>query len=114
MILEQLTVRYFCLYRGEQTFDLTQATANPQPRYSKEEHAHRGTALYEQQVRPRVEAGNNGKVVALEVDTGDFEVADDSLTASQRLLARRPDAQIWCVRIGHPAVHRFGPAARAK
>jgi DNA sulfur modification protein DndD len=27
MILEQLTVRNFCLYRGEQTFDLTPATA---------------------------------------------------------------------------------------
>jgi hypothetical protein len=84
----------------------------PQPRYGKEEHARRGTALYEQQVRPQVEAGNHGKVVALDVDTGTFEVADDTLTASQRLLARHPDAQIWCVRIGYPAVHRFGPRAR--
>ena len=84
----------------------------PQPRYSIEEHARRGTALYEQQVRPQVEAGNSGKVVALDVDSGAFEVADDSLTASQRLLARHPDAQIWCVRIGHPAVHRFGPRVR--
>lgn len=85
----------------------------PQPRYSKEEHARRGTALYEQSMRPQVEAGNHGRVVALDVDTGRFEVADDSLTASQRLLARYPDAQIWCVRIGYPAVHRFGPRERA-
>lgn len=84
-----------------------------QPRYTKEEHARRGTALYEQQVRPQVEAGNRGKVVAIDVDTGAFEVADDTLTAAQRLLARHPDAQIWCVRIGHPAVHRFGPRVRA-
>ena len=84
-----------------------------QPRYSKEEHALRGTSLYEQQVRPQVEAGNHGRIVALDVDTGAFEVAEDSLTASQRLLARCPDAQIWCVRIGHPAVHRFGPRVRA-
>jgi hypothetical protein len=85
----------------------------PQPRYTKEEHARRGTALYEQQVRPQVEAGNDGKVVALDVDTGAFEVAEDTLTASQRLLARYPDAQIWCVRIGRPSVHRFGPRVRA-
>jgi hypothetical protein len=84
----------------------------PQPRYSKEEHARRGTALYQQQVRPQVEAGNHGKVVALDVDTGDFEVAENTLTASQRLLARHPDAQIWCVRIGYPAVHRVGPRVR--
>ena len=85
----------------------------PQPRYSKEEHASRGTALYEQKVRPQVEVGNHGKVVALDVDSESFEVADDTLTASQRLLARYPDAQIWCVRIGHSAVHRFGPRLRA-
>ena len=84
-----------------------------QPRYTKEEHARRGTAVYEQQVRPQVEAGNHGKIVALDVDTGAFEVADDTLTASQRLLARLPDAQIWCVRIGYPAVYRFGTRARA-
>ncbi len=84
---------------------------NPQPRYSKEEHARRGTARYEQ-VRPQVEAGNHGTIVALDVDTGAFEVAENTLTASQRLLARHPDAQIWCVRIGYPAVHRFGPRVR--
>lgn len=86
--------------------------ANPQPRYSKEEHARRGTVQYEQHVRSQVEAGNHGMIVALDVDSGTFEVADDTLTASQRLLARHPDAQIWCVRIGYPAVHRFGPRVR--
>ena len=85
----------------------------PQPRYSKEEHARHGTALYEQHVRPQVEAGYQGKVVALDVDTGAYEVGEDTLTACQRLLARYPDAQIWCVRIGYPAVHRFGPRVRA-
>ena len=83
-----------------------------QPRYDKGEHARRGTILYEQQVRPRVEAGNRGRIAALDVDTGAFEVADDTLTASRQLLARHPDAQIWCVRIGHPAVHRFGRRVR--
>jgi hypothetical protein len=87
--------------------------ARAQPRYSKEEHARRGTDLYERDVRPHVEAGNRGKVVALDVDTGAFEVAEDTLTASQRLSARHPDAQIWCVRIGYTAVHRLGPRARA-
>ncbi len=79
-----------------------------QPRYSKEEHARRGAELYEQ-IRPQVEAGNQGKIVALDIDSGAFEVAEDTVTASERLLARYPNAQIWCVRIGHRAVHRFGP-----
>lgn len=80
-----------------------------QPRYSKEEHARRGDDIYERSVRRQVEAGNQGKIVAIDIDTGAFEVADDVLTASDRLLARHPNAQTWFVRIGHRAVHRFGP-----
>jgi hypothetical protein len=79
-----------------------------QPKYSKEEHARLGTELYEQRVRPLVEAGNRGKVVALDVDTGEFELGENTLTVTTRLLDRLPDAQIWMVRIGYPAVHRFG------
>ena len=80
-----------------------------QPRYSKEEHARLGEEIYERQVRAQVEAGNDGKIVAIDVDSGEYEVAEDGLTAANRLLARLPDAQIWCIRIGHRAVHRFGP-----
>jgi hypothetical protein len=79
-----------------------------QPRYSKEEFARRGNKIYESQVRPQVEAGNHGKIVAIDIETGTFEVADELLVASKRLLARLPDAQIWFVRIGHPAVDHFG------
>lgn len=79
-----------------------------QPRFSKEEHARLGTTIYEQRVRSQVETGNRGKVVAIDVETGAFEVAEDTLTASEHLLARNPEAQIWCVRIGHSGVPQFG------
>ena len=80
-----------------------------QPRYSMEEHARRGDEIYERDVRPQVEVGNQGKIVAIDIDTGAFEVAEDVLTASDRLLARYPEAQTWFVRIGCRDVHRFGP-----
>ena len=83
-----------------------------QPRLTKEEHARLGTEIYEQRVRAQVEAGNRGRIVAIDVDTGDFEVADQTLDAAQRLLKRCPDAQIWFVRIGHRGVHRFGLGRR--
>jgi hypothetical protein len=79
-----------------------------QPRYSKEEFARRGDEIYESQVRQQVEAGNHGKIVAIDIETGSFEVADDLLTASKHLSARVPDAQTWFVRIGHLAVDHFG------
>ena len=79
-----------------------------QPRYSKEEFAQRGEALYESQIRSQVEEGNHGKIVAIDIETGAFEVADDIVNASEHLLAKYPDAQTWFIRIGHRAVYHFG------
>lgn len=79
-----------------------------QPRYSKEEFAQRGNKIYESQVRSQVEAENHSKIVAIDIETGAFEVADNLLASSKQLLARLPDAQTWFVRIGHPAVDHFG------
>jgi hypothetical protein len=79
-----------------------------QPRYSKEEFAQRGDALYESAVRSQVEAGNDGRIVAIDIETGAFEVADEVVTASEKLLERIPDAQTWFIRIGHKSVYHFG------
>ena len=79
-----------------------------QPRYSKEEFAKRGDRWYETEIRQKVEAGNYGKIVAIDIETGAFEVAEELLTASKQLSARLPDAQTWFVRIGYPAVDHFG------
>lgn len=79
-----------------------------QPRYSKEEFAQRGDALYESDIRSQVEEGNHGKIVAIDIETGAFEIADDIVTASEQLLAKYPDAQTWFIRIGHRAVYHFG------
>ncbi len=45
-----------------------------QPRYSKEEFARRGDEIYAAQVRPQVEQDNHGKIVAIDIETGAFEV----------------------------------------
>ena len=79
------------------------------PRYDREEFARRGKELYEGKIRAQVEPGNEGKIVALDVDSGEFEIAATSLDATTRLLERVPSAQVWCVRIGQGPVHRFGP-----
>jgi hypothetical protein len=79
-----------------------------QPRHSKEEFAQRGDALYDSQIRSQVEEGNHGKIVAIDIETGAFELADDTMAATRQLYERLPDAQPWVVRIGYRAVHRFG------
>ncbi|MBD2117268.1 MULTISPECIES: hypothetical protein [Microcystis] len=79
-----------------------------QPRYSKEEFPRRGNEIYESQVRSQVEEGNQGRIVAIDIETGAFELADDTITATDHLYERVPDAQPWLIRIGHRAVFRFG------
>ncbi len=85
-----------------------------QPRYSKEEFARRGHELYESQIRPQVEEGNYGKIVAIDIETGAFEVADTPISATDRLYERYPDAQPWVIRIGHQTVYRFGSQSLKK
>jgi hypothetical protein len=79
-----------------------------QPRYGKEEFAQRGDYLYETQIKSQLEAENDGKIVAIDLETGDFEVDKSEVVACDRLEARHPDAQIWIVRIGSRHVRRFG------
>jgi hypothetical protein len=79
-----------------------------QPRYSKEEFARRGDEIYENQVRPQLEGKHDGELVAIDIETGEFEVAADTMSATKRLYERLPDAQPWVVKIGFRAVHRFG------
>jgi hypothetical protein len=85
-----------------------------QPRYSKEEFAQRGDLIYQTQIRPQVETGNHGKIVAIDIETGDFEVANSTILAVDKLYERKPDAQPWVIRIGHRAVFRFGSRSQRK
>jgi hypothetical protein len=85
-----------------------------QRRYPKEELAERGQKLYESGIRQQVEAGNEGKIVAIDIETGDFEVADTVVAATDRLFERHPEAQPWGIRIGHRAVYHFGSRSLKK
>lgn len=85
-----------------------------QRRYSKEEMARRGQELYESTIRQQVEAGNKGKIVAIDIETGDFEVGDTIIAATDPLFERHPDAQPWGIRIGHRAVYHFGARSLRK
>jgi hypothetical protein len=69
----------------------------------------RGKELYEQCIRDKVETADNiGKIISIDVETGDYEIDHDLLTAAHRLLDRRPNAELWTERIGYDAVYAFG------
>lgn len=69
--------------------------------------AERGMALYENYIRSSVESSNAGKYVAINVKIDeplDYEIGDDQTVVAERILARRPDAILYTLQIGHPAV----------
>lgn len=87
--------------------------ARRRPRYSKEEFVQRGDELYESVVRSQVEPEHHGEYVVIDIETGEFEVDADELVASDRLLARRPGAQLWLRQVGSRYARRFGPRLRS-
>lgn len=80
-----------------------------QPRYSKEEFARRGDAIYERDIRPRMKPEHDGMFVVIDIESGAYEIDADEMAASDRLSARFPYAQAWLKRVGRPYVYRFGP-----
>jgi len=86
--------------------------AGLQPRYSKEEFARRGDEIYERNICHHLEADSAGKFVAIDIDTGAYEIDADELVASDRLLARYSDAQVWLRRVGSRYARRFGACSR--
>ena len=83
-----------------------------QPRYNKEEAARRGDEIYDRDIRSQLEPQRNGEVVAIDLDTGAWEVDPDEIAAAHRLEAHHPDAQIWVVRAGSRYLTRFGSGRR--
>ena len=78
-----------------------------EPRLSREELARRGNDTYAQHVHPSLRPEDDGKFVAIDVESGEFEVNEDDHTAVTRLHCRVPGAQVWLIRAGYPATHRL-------
>ena len=84
-----------------------------QPRYSADETVQRAEDLYQQRLRSQVESEHLGQYIAIDIETGEYEIGDDYHAAARTMLARKRDAAIGVLRIGYPAVGRIGGRAKA-
>ncbi len=57
-------------------------------------------SFFERRVRPMLRPEDDGKLVALDVQTGDYELDEDDYAAVSRLRARNPVAGAWLGRVG--------------
>jgi hypothetical protein len=76
--------------------------------YSGEEIARLGQAIYQKLHQQLESIDNIGKIVAIDIASGDYEIGDDVLVVSDRLKARHPLAEMWAERIGFNAVYSVG------
>ncbi len=76
--------------------------------YTTEEVVQLGREIYERKVRAQVEASHDGEFVVVDVTTGAWEVDEDDVAASERVLAKNPDAMLYFARVGRRAAYRLG------
>lgn len=72
-------------------------------RLDRDEIGRRGSEIYRSKLRAVLERDCDGKFVAIDVESEEYEVADEADEASDRLWERMPDAQILIERVGHRA-----------
>lgn len=75
---------------------------------SREEIARAGDEIYSTRIQATLHTEDTGKYAVIDVESGDYEVSADEVAASDRLLARQPQAQVWLRQIGSPYARRFG------
>jgi hypothetical protein len=77
-------------------------------RRTLDELAALGASTFDRQIRPVLRPEDDGKFVAIDVETGDYELDADDYAAVARLRSRQPAADVWLVRAGSPTTYRIG------
>jgi hypothetical protein len=78
------------------------------PRYTKDEVAARGRAIYDQQIRGKLEPEHIGKFVVINIETGDYEMDEDDVAAMKRAAQKHPPDALYGMRIGYRTMGRIG------
>ena len=88
---------------------MSNARTSPKSRRPREEAVRLGKEIYERDILPKVKAGHFGEYVAIDIETGDWAVADTTRIAVERLRAKHPHAvDVLCERVGYRALRSFG------
>jgi hypothetical protein len=83
------------------TMPITESQRTP------EDLARLGAEAFDRHVRPVLRPEDDGKFVAIDVVTGDYEMDADDYAAVMRLRARQPTGDVWLACVGQPATYRM-------
>jgi hypothetical protein len=76
--------------------------------YTTEEVVQLGREIYEREVRAQVETSHDGEFVVVDVTTGAWEVDEDDVAATERVLTKNSEAMLYFARVGRRAAYRLG------
>lgn len=71
----------------------------------KKEFTEKGKSVYKK-LQPKLKK-DKGKIVAIEIESGDYFIGDDELEAARKARNKFPDKIFVFFRIGYPVVHKF-------
>ncbi len=77
----------------------------PRLQYTPEEVAQLGHQIYQRDIRDKVMPQHKGKFLVLDIESGDYEIDEDDLSAEEVLRARRPDGVFFGLRIGYTSAY---------
>lgn len=66
-----------------------------------------GRSLYEE-ICGQLKETHKGKMFVVDVKSHDYEIGDNDLTATLRIIERRPNALTWGERVGYSAPYCMG------
>lgn len=85
-----------------------------QEKYAKGDVAKIGMRIYDEKIRARVETDENiGKLLMVDIHTGDWVMGTDRLEMAHRIRKQRSDAVPFGLKIGYPATTAIGGHLRS-
>jgi hypothetical protein len=85
----------------------------PHPKYATNEIVRRGEELYQTKFRTSLKE-NKGKYLAIDIESGDYALADEHLEAADKLLELHPGAPIYMKLVGYTATASIGTTLTAE
>ena len=76
--------------------------------YTLEEICHRANKIYRERIQQFVEPEQNGKFIAIDIESGDYEIDEDDIVAEDRLEERRPGFAGHLLRVGYESAFTIG------
>ena len=65
----------------------------------------KGEEIYQKKLRPKLEGKHKGRIVAIDVGSGDYFLGKTVLEAIEKGRKKHPGQIFYAIRIGYPAVH---------